>query len=193
MIIFFTNSKSTKQEKQEVFNQMVSAIKHYGHQVVSLETQSYEDLLDMKKAQKNEKKMSIHNQYIRKAIELADAAVIEASRYSFKLGQEVQIALDKKVPVLLLSDGIDYSEKVQDPYFYSAVYKEEKDIKNAIRNFMETVKSRHLNKRINVFLHNKHINYLDWYVKTHDGSNRSELIRDALESMIDADTDYKKR
>jgi len=193
MIIFFTNSKSIKAEKQNVFDFMVKSIQQQGHTVISLEKQKYEELLNIEKAMKKEKKISIHNQYIRKAIELSDAAIIEASRYSFKLGQEVQIALDKKVPVLLLSDKIDYSEKVQDPYFYSAIYANENDISKEINQFIKKVKSRHLNKRINVFLHNKHINYLDWYVKSNDGTNRSELIRDALEKVILQDHEYNKR
>lgn len=193
MIVFYTNSVSTKAKKQGTYDEIVRAIKRLGHKIISLEEMEYGDLLDLDKAKKKESKISIHNQFIRKAIELSDAAIFEASRYSFKLGQEAQMALDKKVPVLCLSDERDYSLKVQDPYFYSSIYKSDSDLKKDITQFFETVKSKHLNKRINVFLHNKHVSYLDWYVKTHEGTNRSEVIRNALENIIDNDKEYKDR
>ena len=43
-----------------------------------------------------------------------------------------------------------------------------------------------------MFLHNKHVNYLDWYVKNHDGVSRSEVIRDTLEKIMEEDEDYSK-
>jgi hypothetical protein len=193
MIIFFTASKKAKPEKQGIYDKIVKMIKSFDNRVISLEEQTYSDLLDMDKAKKKEKKISIHNQFIRKAVELSDAAVFEASRYSFKLGQEVQMALDKNIPVLCLSDERDYSVKVQDPNFYSAVYHSEEGIRKEISNFFDQVKSKHLNKRINVFLHNNHTNYLDWYVASHPGTNRSEIIRDAIEDLMEGDNEYKNR
>ncbi len=193
MVIFYTNSFSSKPQKQDIYNKIVSTIRSLGHTVIGPETQKYEDLLDMDKAQKKVGKVSIHNQFIRKTIEIADAAIFEASQYSFKLGQEAQMALDKKMPVLCLSDQRDYSESVQDPYFYSSIYSSEADIKSSIKTFLNDVARKHLNKRINVFLHNKHITYLDWYVKVHEGTNRSEVIREALEKIIDSDAEFKSR
>lgn len=193
MIVFFTSSKSAKGSKRKIFDQIIYDIESWGHKVITLERMKYSALLDMEKAKRREHRISIHNQFIRKAIELSDASVFEASRYSFKLGQEVQISLDKKVPVLLLSDAVDYSQKVQDPYFYSEIYKDSNEIRVHLKNYFQTVKSKHLNKRVNVFLHNKHINYLDWYVRNHDGTNRSEVIRDALEKMMDEDKLYNKK
>lgn len=193
MVIFYTNSVSSKPGSQKVYDYIVSHLQSLGNKVISLEFMDYSDLLDMKKAKSKEKKISIHNQFIRKAIELSDAAVFEASFYSFKLGQEAQMALDKKVPVLCLSNDLDYSTKVQDPYFYPKMYSSNDELKKHINDFLKTVKSNHMNKRVNVFLHNKHLNYLDWYVKTHDGSNRSEIIREALEREIENNDKYNTR
>lgn len=193
MIIFYTNSYSVKDKKQETFDFIISTIKSLGHKVVGPETHKYEELINLEKAKKNQAKISVHNQFIRKSIELSDAAILEASRYSFKLGQESQMALDKKIPVLCLADERDYSEKVQDPFFYSSIYKSDAEIRLAIKSFLKTVESKHLSKRINVFLHNKHLAYLNWYVKNNEGTNRSEVIRESLERLMDNDPEYKKR
>ncbi|QQS38682.1 hypothetical protein IPM62_04845 [Candidatus Woesebacteria bacterium] len=193
MIIFYTNSVSTKDQKQEIFDEIIRSIRSHGHKVISPETHKYSDLLDLEKANKKISKISIHNQFIRKAIEMSDAAIFEASKYSFKLGQEAQMSLDKKIPVLCLSDERDYSAKVQDPLFYSKIYSSVSEIDKIVKEFLATVRSNHLNKRINVFLHNKHISYLNWYVKVHDGTNRSEVIRKALEKIIETDRLYKNR
>ena len=140
MVIFYTNSKSTGDAKKKTSGEIISNIESFGHKVISLEFMEYSELLDMEKARNNEHRISIHNQFIRKAIELSDAAVIEASVYSFKLGQEVQIALDKKVPVLLLSKKIDYSEKVQDPCFYSQTYTASSEINTLLSIFFSDCK-----------------------------------------------------
>lgn len=192
MVIFYTNSVSTKPFKQSVYNEIMRVIHTDGHKLLSPEIQEYKDLLDIKKARNNVKRISIHNQYIHKAIELSDAAIFEVSNYSFKLGLEVQFALDKKIPVLCMSDNRDLSKKVQDPLFYSAFYSSVNDIEKNVLKFLKNVEQRHLNKRMGVFLHNKHLSFLNWYVKEKDiDSNRSKVIRDALDDYMVKYPEYK--
>jgi len=95
------------------------------------------------------------------------------------------MALSKLRPVLVLSESIDYTNKVQDPYFYASRYKNKDDLRRSIKRYLRTVKSKHLRMRLGVFLHNRHVNFLDWYVNEYDiDANRSKIIRDSLDEYM---------
>lgn len=141
MKIFFTASYYGKKTHQEVYDVVVNNIKNHGGEVLSLETQSYEDLVP-KELRNRLSKDKIHYIYTKKAIELCDAAIIEISINSFKLGHESTLLLSKNKDVLLLKDSPIYNLDLTYPNCLPFQYNSIDQIPDVVNTFLEQVSSK---------------------------------------------------
>lgn len=195
MKIFFTASYSGKKEYQKVYDFIVDLLKKDGHEVIGLEVMNYEELLGKNLIGKIRKKWGkegnarVHSAYNRKAVDIADAVIIEASTEKYLLGYESRLALDYNKPVLAISDKKDYKEKIDSPMFYAVQYKTHKELTTAIRKYLKKVKASYLSVRTHFNLTPKQDNFLKWVAKK-EGSNKSEFVRGLIDREIGEYKDY---
>ena len=184
MKVFFTASYSGKKEYQEMYDAVVRSLKETGCEVVSLEVQSYSDLLGasaVKGLSQNEK----HYLYIRKGIGISNAVIVESSVDNFRLGFESALALVYNKPVLCLSVKKDYSDYIKNADFCAYKYSTAKDLQEKVRNFILEVKKKHFSVRFNGYLTPSQMNYLK--VKSRKaGKTVSQLIREMVQNEVDS-------
>lgn len=187
MKIFFTASYSGKAIYQDAYDKITESINELGHDLISLETQEYADLLGEKliskitnkTKSKSDTKNYIHYAYLKKAADEADAFIIEASTDRFQLGYEASFALSLNKPILVLSQDKDYRAKIKDKKFFSKIYNNLDQLDDIIKNYLFTVKTHHLSVRLHINISPDSYNFLDWLSKK-DKVSKSQIIRRLL-------------
>ena len=190
MRIFFTASYSDKEKNQKTYDKAVETLERLGCEVISLEVQSYEDLLG-KPAVKALKKNEIHYMYVKQGIQSSNAVVIEATRDNFRLGFEAALALVYNKPVLCISQEKDYSKYIKHKNFFSKKYTAEAELTAILREFVDEVRDKHISVRFNGYFTPEQMNFLKWISK-HRGKNVSEAVRDLIQEELDDSRDYEE-
>jgi len=121
-----------------------------------------------------------HDSVMRKAISKCDAVIIEASYPSFRLGFEANFALSQQKPVLVLSKTLDYPLFMNHPNLFGAKYTDA-TLSDEITKFLKHVKEYKLRSRFNLFISEKHKEYLEKEAK-HFGISMSDYIRKLIEN-----------
>jgi len=188
MEVFFTASKSYKNEYQHVYDAILKAIKKHGDSIISLEVQNYDYLID-KKILKSLPQNQVHYTWLRKGINRANCVILEISRDSFRLGHEATLALLYNKPVLCLSNKTDYSDAIIDPKFYAKKYSKVEEIDGIVKNFLEDVENKHLAIRKNIYITPEYTNFLEWYGKKFK-KNSSVIIRQLIEDLMKKNPQY---
>jgi hypothetical protein len=181
MTIFYTASYYGKSKYQKHYDSVLKAIESTEVDIISPEKNNYLNLLSEKEKARLQDNKLIHYEAIRKGINIADGVIIEISNEDFQLGHEATLAIQSKKPVLCLSINEDYSEKINNRYFFGAKYNE-KNISKIIANFIKSTKSIYLSERFNMFLAPAQLRHLDENSKKAN-MNKSEYIR----RLIDQD------
>lgn len=188
MKVFFACSFRGKKLYQEYFNQVIGTLKKNKVEVISKETNEYEDILG-KKITSILTPEEMHYLFVKTGIDKSNAVIVDISRESFQLGHEATIALLYNKPVLCLSKGEISNIKVYDPRLRLESYNSKADINRIINSFLNEVRNKYLSVRLHVNLSPEHKNFLDWY-GAKSGKNISQIIRDSIDTMIHENPEY---
>lgn len=179
MKIFYTASYLGKQKYQANYNQVLAAIEATGSEVISPEKGNYQSLLTAAEIDELKYPKNIHYEAIRKGILWSDAVIIEITNEDFQLGHEATLAIQNKKYVLCLSLFEDFSDKIQNRYFYGAKYNEY-NIEEIVENFIKTVQDDQFSERFNLFLSSSQTQFLEKKA-TENKMNKSEYLRFLLD------------
>ena len=131
------------------------------------------------------------------AIDNADAVVIEYTVPNFSSSHQINYALTKKKPTLVLRLRKDnphyadsYLEALQSPYLTIKDYSRE-NYRDILQQFIGISKAEAGQNRYNIVLERKQKLYLDWAANKYSKS-RSALIRELIDAKLQADYFYKK-
>ena len=116
---------------------------------------------------------------IRKNILQADAVIIEVSFQDLQIGYETALAIAAKKPVLCLSIYEDFSQKIDNQYFFGAKYTE-LDVEEVVAEFVERVGKKTLGERFNLFLSAVQEEYLE-HASREKGISKSEYVRNLID------------
>jgi hypothetical protein len=131
------------------------------------------------------------------AIDNADICVIENTVPNFSVAHQISYALTKQKPTLVLWQKKDneiytdsYLEAIDSKLLTIREYTAD-NYKNIIDEFIGYSKIEFGQQRYNIILGNKQRYFLDWASTTYKKS-RSLIIRDALDSVSEADPEFRK-
>lgn len=131
------------------------------------------------------------------AIDNADAVVVEYTVPNFSSSHQINYALIKKKPVLIMRQFKDnprfsnsYLEALSSNLITVRNYSK-RDYKNTIKEFIGLTKIENGPKRYNIVLNKKEKMYLD-FASVNYNKSRSEIIRDLINVKISNDSNYKK-
>lgn len=179
MKVFLATSVQSKKAQHEIHQYIMRELQNDGCEIIGLEAQDYDYLLSPSFIESHNHN-DVHYAYTQKAIDKANAVIIEASEDAFQSGYEATLALSMNKPVLVLSNNKNHSLQIRDPKFYGVQYKSKLDIANAIKKFLSDVKKKHRMQRFNAMLSPEHRNYLEWKAKKLNTSV-SDIFRDLIE------------
>jgi hypothetical protein len=136
-------------------------------------------------------------QEVIQAIDEADAVVIEYTVPNFSSSHQINYALLKKKPTLVMRQIKDnprfsdsYLEALQLPFLTVKDYTP-KNYKEILEEFIGLSSMEQGLQRYNIVLDAKQKHYLDW-ASYHFKKSRSEIIRELIDNKILTDKDYKK-
>lgn len=131
------------------------------------------------------------------AIDNANAVVIEYTVPNFSSSHQINYALLKKKPTLVMRLNKDnprfndsYLEAYQSPYLTIREYTTE-NYEDIIDEFFGIVEMGLGTSRYNIVLNKKQKHYLDWASSKYKNS-RSEIIRELIDKRSAKDTAYRK-
>jgi hypothetical protein len=179
MKVFYTSPWRGRDDYQHLYDKVVKSLqRHKDVEVVSLEVMKYEDILSADKV-KSLNGDELHYEYLKKAISMSDAAVLEASFDSFKIGHETTLGLMYGKPVLCLSTKADYSNYIKHPLFFPKHYSGKEELDGIVDTFLNDVRNKHLTIRMNSLISPDQSRFLDWCSKRTNRS-KSEIIRNLV-------------
>lgn len=180
MKIFYTSPYSGRNKYQEIYDEIIHCLQIADDvEVISLEVLDYKDILSKEKLDKLSG-VELHTEYLRTAISLCDAAIIEASHNSFKIGYEASLVLSYNKPLLCISMNVDYSKYITDPLFYFSQPNGLEEINGLVQNFLEEVRHKHLRIRLNSLISAEQKNFLEW-CSNKTGRSKAEIIRNLID------------
>jgi len=123
------------------------------------------------------------------AVSLADALIVEGSRFNYSQGYQTAFALAHDTPVLNLyrsssPDYIDMPDKffvsgLSNPLFQSKSYETEDDLKKIVVNFLKDIALKTVEIDVKLALDYSTSNYLD-RLAARTGKSRNGLIKDII-------------
>ncbi len=135
--------------------------------------------------------------YVLSAIRDADRVVIEYTVPNFSTTHQINYALQRQKPTLVLQlskpDSIfteQYIETIDSPHLQVVQYSKD-TCEEIIKSFLSATKQSTKFGRYNVVLSSKHKYYLDW-AKIKYGLSKSEIIREVLDKKMDKDVKFQK-
>lgn len=179
MKVFYTASYLGKQKYQQYYNMVLRAIEWTGAEIISPEKGNYQSLLTPAEIEELKYPKKIHYEAIRKGILWSDAVIIEITNEDFQLGHEATLAIQNKKYVLCLSIFEDFSEKIQNQYFFAAKYNEY-NIEEIVENFVKHVTEDQFSERFNLFLTPTQVQYIEQKARENN-MNKSEYLRFLLD------------
>ncbi len=145
----------------------------------------------------NYKNRNIHKIYqeVVQAIDQADVVIIEYTVTNFSSSHQINYALLKKKPTLVMRLSKDnprfadsYLEALKSPYLTVKDYTA-KNFKEVIDEFIDYSRLEQGNQRYNIVLNHKQKHFLDWASAKYKRS-RSEILRDLVDQQIEDDPAY---
>ncbi|MDQ6985869.1 MAG: hypothetical protein Q9M91_00240 [Candidatus Dojkabacteria bacterium] len=124
----------------------------------------------------------VHHDAIRMCIMIADAVIIDGTHPSFRLGYEATIATQHKKPTLVVSKTKDYSDLINAPYLYGAIYTKY-TISEIVTNFLNEAKKKALRHRFNLMISDEEKEYLD-QKSLFEGVSKAEYIRNLVRNDL---------
>lgn len=131
------------------------------------------------------------------AIDASDATVIEYTVPNFSSSHQINYALLKRKPTLVMRLHKDnprftdsYLEALRSPYLTLRQYTE-KNYKEVLEEFIGFSKVEQGQQRYNIVLDKKQKYYLDWASEQYKRS-RSEIIRTLIDTEIEGDKAYHR-
>lgn len=123
------------------------------------------------------------------AIKRADIVIADLTHYSFAQGYIVAAAFQHKKPVLAVSRNDIRSHTasgIVNPLFTYKKYKDEKELKSIVHDFLikNTIHTKDL--RFNMFLTRRIFKYLEDTMRE-TGKSRSEIIRELVKRKVSED------
>jgi nucleoside 2-deoxyribosyltransferase len=134
--------------------------------------------------------------YISKAIKSSDFVIAELSSSSAAVGFEIAFALSEKKPVLVLYDETKQKSLAtpfrgnKSKYLKIKRYRNEKDLENAIKFFINDV-STLIDTKFILIIPPVIDRYLEWNVRE-KGNSKAEVTREAIERMMKTDERYQE-
>lgn len=132
-----------------------------------------------------------------KSIKEADLVIIEDTVSNFSTGHQITVALQNKKPTLVLWQGKKHRQfnqmfihGIDSDILQVSEYEPEK-LAETINTFINKYENASERNRFHLILNNVERNYLDWAQFTKNKS-RTKVIKEALKSIIDSDTEYDK-
>jgi len=125
----------------------------------------------------------------------ADVCIVEGTVKGLSTGHVMTVALDKSKPLLFLhqnngSDKFPFIVNGNKMYLLTEkVYKNQKDIPEIIKNFLDSQK-KGKKVRFNLVLSQPENNYLSWATFVYK-KNKTEIIRELINDQISSDNKYK--
>ena len=147
----------------------------------------------------NHKNRNIRKVYekVTQAIDNSDACVIEYTVPNFSSSHQINYAILKKKPTLVMRLKKDnprfndsYLEALQSPLLTVSDYNL-KDYKRTVKDFLEYCAFGEEQQRYNIVLGKKQRFYLDWATVKYQKS-RSGILRELVDKQIEKDKDYRK-
>jgi hypothetical protein len=179
MRIFFTAAFDGKPMYQEYYDLVVKTIKSFNNVIVSPEVGNYLSFIPNKISSKIKDENKLHYEAIKYGIIHSDATIIECSKECFRLGHETTLAIQSRKHVLCISTEADYSTKINNEYYHGAKYNKQ-NLHEIIENFLKIVEQDKLINRVNLFMSDRQVQYLQKSSKDHN-LNVSEYIRKLVE------------
>ena len=181
MRVFYTASFYGKRKYQKYYDLVLKAIEKTGVELISPEKGNYFKVLTEKDYKDIKSKKKLHYEAIKRGITWAQAVIIEISNEDFQLGHEATLATQAKKPVLCLSLNEDFSEKINNSFFYAAKYNEY-NIEEIVDDFIKNAEKEALNQRFNLFVSPRQLTYLE------NAAKRSEMnMSEYLRMLVDKD------
>lgn len=190
MKAILVGSKHGREKMPDTFDTLIRALDERKVEILGPYTQEYNEVLT-KEEMSGKKEKEIHSLFMYKIIEQADFMIIETTFDGFALGHESTVALEKYKPVLAISKEKKDFSYIQDEKFLYKSYSSYTELPNLIDDFLEYFEKNYKTFRVNVLLHQRHINYLKW-VYYEKNINRSSFIRNILDESMQGDSDYLK-
>lgn len=179
MKVFYTCSYYGKGKYQKYYDLVLAAIEKTGAEVISPEKGNYKKWIPEGVRARLGDLNRLHYEAIRRGIMAVDAVVIEVSFQDIQIGYEAALAVVSKKPVLCLSIFEDFSQKIDNRYFFGAKYSE-LNVEEIVAEFVQMAKKKRLGERFNMFLSKAQETYLEKRAKD-EGITRSEFLRQLIE------------
>lgn len=195
MEVFFTCPVQGILKNKKYYLRARQIILAQGHEL----TRDWLPTLIAKAKKKKEKITPLHKFYgpVMKTIIAADAVIVDATVTTIDLGHQINIALDKGKPTLILNRRL--SQKQLDGLLINGArsslltlrnYKNFKDLEKNIKEFLlkNTRKER---VRMNLVLDRKYNDFIEWAAFKYRMS-KTDVIKNALRSKLEMDDLYKQ-
>ena len=179
MKVFYTASFYGKDKYQKYYDLVLEAIERAGVQVISPEKGNYRRAISERVRAGLRDANAVHYEAIRRGILAADAVIIEVSFQDIQIGFEAALAVAHKKPVLCLSIYEDFSQKINNKYFFGAKYSE-LNVEELVGEFVERAKKKRLGERFNMFLSASQEQYLE-RIARENGVAKSEYLRELID------------
>lgn len=179
MKIFYTVSFYGKDKYQKYYDLVLAAIEKTGEQVISPEKGNYKQMISERVRAGLKNANAVHYEAIRRGILAADAVIIEASFQDIQIGYEMALAVVGKKPVLCLSIYEDFSQKINNGYFFGSKYSE-LNVEEIVGEFVDRAKKKRLGERFNMFLSVPQKQYLEKRAKEEE-MTKSEYLRELID------------
>lgn len=131
------------------------------------------------------------------ALDESDLIIIESSQPSFSTGHVLTLALEKKVPVLVLwSERSPWYkrrgmvEHIESDFIQIAIYDEE-NYKEIINSFIKRFSTNGQKHRFNLVIDDSEKQYLDWACYR-SFKSKTRIIRDMIRNNMNSDPEYRK-
>lgn len=190
MKAILVGSKHGREKMPDTFDILIETLEAREIEILGPYTQEYSEVLTKEEmSRKNEKE--IHSLFMYKIIDQADFMIIETTFDGFALGHESTVALEKYKPVLAISKEKKDFSYIQDEKFVYKSYNSHTELPSLIDDFLEYFEKNYRTFRVNVLLHQRHINYLKW-IYYEKNINRSSFIRHLLDESMQEESEYLK-
>lgn len=188
MKIYFTSSLSQTDDKHQInIRRIFDFLKKHKHTIYP------EELLKKNSAYYNsqtEKEALTAQRGLTKMKKLADLVIVEISRHSLALGQEITLALSLGKPVIALYEEGNQPHVLRDEggdLLLLTAYND-KNLEEVIKDALEYASSQQ-DVRFNFFISPSIGNYLDWISKEKK-IPRSVYLRTLIEKSMESDEEY---
>ncbi|MBN1331866.1 hypothetical protein JW978_03205 [Candidatus Dojkabacteria bacterium] len=171
-ILFLAGSKNkdTELKTTKIYNSIIKYL--FGVKELDVCTNIKSDFID-----------PIKKQSIEYEIKISDAVIVEATIPSFELGAYALKCIEKRKPILILSQIEDYKNLSDSRYFRVCKYKTLLELPNKITYFLQFAQNQSISQRLNLRISHEQREHLERMAEAKK-SNISNYLRDLIEKDI---------